>query len=222
MEVFIFGWLSKSHQSLEHKGLRIFRFCIMLWKDEREPSIKHGMGRKIGMVQVHRNTEFCIELMVSRWNSSGISSQDSTRCSSATKFKSYCWDWAYTPEKFTGRIIFMSMFNDISCESGDNEKRMRVECSTRLSFFAQRFGIGQWSFPGLGSEKKWYSISADSPQGVWDTIAERMWVEFAEKRMSNFPCYNTIVQRSTQKAKHMEKLSIHYSADLETIETIFA
>ena len=27
-----------------------------------------------------------------------------------------------TPEKFTGRIIFMSMFNDISCGSKDNKK----------------------------------------------------------------------------------------------------
>ena len=27
-----------------------------------------------------------------------------------------------TPEKFTGRVIFMSMFNDISCGSKDNKK----------------------------------------------------------------------------------------------------
>ena len=35
------------------------------------------------------------------------------------------------------------------------------------------------------------------------------------KRMSNFPCYDSVVQRSTGK------LSIHFIADLETIETIF-
>ena len=38
-----------------------------------------------------------------------------------------------TPEKFTGRVIFMSMFNDISWGFQDNRKRMRVKCSTRLS-----------------------------------------------------------------------------------------
>ena len=27
-----------------------------------------------------------------------------------------------TPEHFTGRMVFMSMFNDISCGSKDNEK----------------------------------------------------------------------------------------------------
>ena len=41
----------QNHQSSTHKSLRIFRFCIVSWKDEREPSIKHSMGRKIGMVQ---------------------------------------------------------------------------------------------------------------------------------------------------------------------------
>ena len=39
------------------------------------------------------------------------------------------------------------------------------------------------------------------------------------KRMSNFPCYDSIVQRSTQARTC--KLSTHLAADLETIETIF-
>ena len=38
--------------------------------------------------------------------------------------------------------------------------------------------------------------------------------------MSNFPHYDTIVQRSTQKQRD-GKLSIHHAADLETVETIF-
>ena len=49
-----------------------------------------------------------------------------------------------TPEKFTGRINFMSMFNDISWGSKDNEK----ECESiaqLVSLFAKRFGKGQWS-----------------------------------------------------------------------------
>ena len=38
--------------SLHRTSLRIFRFCIVSWKDEREPPIKHSMGRKmIGVVQ---------------------------------------------------------------------------------------------------------------------------------------------------------------------------
>ena len=38
-----------------------------------------------------------------------------------------------TPENFTGRIIFMSMFNDISWGSKRQQERMRVKYSTRFS-----------------------------------------------------------------------------------------
>ena len=57
-----------------------------------------------------------------------------------------------TPETFTGRILFMSMFNDISCDRNDNKD----ECLKNADYvktFAGRFGIGQWSFIGPGSEK---------------------------------------------------------------------
>ena len=52
-----------------------------------------------------------------------------------------------SPETFTGRILFMSMFNDISCDRYDNKD----ECLKNAEFvktFAKRFGIGQWSFIG--------------------------------------------------------------------------
>ena len=78
-----------------------------------------------------------------------------------------------TPEFFTGRIIIMSMFNDISW--GSRYKKKECESSAQfVPLFAKRFGAGQWSFFGLGSEKKWYSISEDSPQGEWDKMAEKM------------------------------------------------
>ena len=42
----------------------------------------------------HHNTELWTQLVVSQWNSSGIFSQGSPHCSSATKFKSSCQKWA--------------------------------------------------------------------------------------------------------------------------------
>ena len=84
-----------------------------------------------------------------------------------------------TPEKITGRIIFMSMFNDISWGSKDNKK----ECESNaqlVSLYAKRFGAGQWSFLGPGSEKKWYSTHVDRPQGEWDSVAELMMIKFSE------------------------------------------
>ena len=133
--------------------------------------------------------------------------------------QSLLWRLGETPENFTGRIIFMSMFNDISYGSRDNEKE--CESNARLvSQYAKRFGTGQWSFVGPGSEKKWYSISEDSPQGEWDNLADKMLLEFAE---SGHPIFRATspLSRGRLKSKGHGKLSIHYCADLETIETIF-
>ena len=35
----------------QDKGLRILKFCFMLWTDEREPTIKYCTGRQIDVVQ---------------------------------------------------------------------------------------------------------------------------------------------------------------------------
>ena len=74
-------------------------------------------------------------------------------------------DLGETPETFTGRILFMSMFNDISCDNKDNEEECVANAKV-VKVFAKRFGIGQWSFIGPGSEKKWYSGEENSPQGA--------------------------------------------------------
>ena len=84
-----------------------------------------------------------------------------------------------TPETFTGRILFMSMFNDISCDGKGNEEECLANAKV-VSIYAKKFGIGQWSFIGPGSEKKWYSMEENSPQGIWDHIADKMLLEFAE------------------------------------------
>ena len=90
-----------------------------------------------------------------------------------------------------------------------------------VSILAKKFGIGQWSFIGPGSEKKWYSMEENSPQEIWDLIAEKMLLEFAESGCPIFPCNNSIVQVVSSRAKGHEKLSNHYCADQATIETIF-
>ena len=123
-----------------------------------------------------------------------------------------------TPESFTGRILFMSMFKDIFCDRYDNKDEC-LRNANIVKTFAGRFGIGQWSFIGPGSEKKWY-LSENSPQGAWDHIAEEMLLEFAE---SGHPIFRatTPLSRGQLKSKGRGKLSIHFTADYPTIETIF-
>ena len=105
-----------------------------------------------------------------------------------------------TPKNFTGRIVFISMFNDISWGSKDNKK----ECESiaqLVSLLARRFGAGQWSFLGLGSEKKRYSIREDSPQGEWDKNGGKDDGNTRRKRTPSLSSHESIVQRSAQKQR---------------------
>ena len=129
-------------------------------------------------------TEIMMIAMESRLNSSGTSSQ------------------GQTPETFTGRILFMSMFNDISCDREGNKD----ECLAN-------------AFIGAGSEKKWYSAE-NSPQGAWDNISEEVLLEFAESGHPTFRA-TTPLSRGQLKSKGHGKLSIHFAADELTIETNF-
>ena len=69
------------------------------------------------------------------------------------------------PETFTGRILFMSIFNDISCGTKDNERDCLANAEV-VSIYAKKLGIGQWSFIGPGSDKKWYSMEEKSTRNL--------------------------------------------------------
>ena len=92
------------------------------------------------------------------------------------------------------------MFNDISCGSKDSEQ----ECLANdklVSLYAKRFGKWQWSFIGPGSEKKvalyqWRQSTRSMGQYGWKDV-----VGIRRKWLSNFPCYEPTVQRSTQKQR---------------------
>ena len=78
-------------------------------------------------------------------------------------------DLGQTPEMFTGRILFMSMFNDISYDRKGNKEECLANARV-VKVLARRFGVGQWSLIGPGSEKKWYSAE-NSPQGACGIIS---------------------------------------------------
>ena len=124
-----------------------------------------------------------------------------------------------TPETFTGRILFMSMFNDISCDGKGNKEECLANVKV-VSILAKKFGIGQWSFIGPGSEKKWYSMEENGPQGIWDNIAEKMLIEFPESGCPIFRATSPL-SRGELKSKGHGKLSIHFAVTQATIETIF-
>ena len=156
IQTFISGqWWWRSHQSLARKGLCILRFGVMSM--ERGIRSEHQiLFKKNSWVdsKILHNTELWTQPTEKRWNSSGTFSQDSLHRSSSKRTKSSWTQWA--SQAFQGRIIFMSLLNDIICWIKDNE----VECtanSTLVSLLAKRFPAGHWSFLGPGSETKCYS-----------------------------------------------------------------
>ena len=88
-----------------------------------------------------------------------------------------------------------------------------------MSVFAKRFTAGRWSFFGLGLETKWFSTYNERPQGECDRVAELMMIKFRE---SGHPVFRatSIVSRIAQN-KGGGRLSIHFCADGDTIETVF-
>ena len=114
----------------------------------------------------------------------------------------------------------MSMFNDISCGTKDNEKECLAHAEV-VSLYAKKFDTGQGSFIGPGSAKKWYSMREDSPQGIWDNIAEKMLFEFAESGCPIFRATTPLSGCQLRSEGH-GKMSIHSAATQATIETVFS
>ena len=67
------------------------------------------------------------------------------------------------PSEFTGPIIFMSMFNDISYGSQDNEQDCEL-IAQLVSIGTIRFSPGRLSFLGSGTEKKCFSTHESKPK----------------------------------------------------------
>ena len=129
----------------------------MSWEDPSEPRIYKAWGQRIGWITSSQNyrdfdgvdgepTKF-------EWNI--FPGFDTLQL--CDKVKSLLSRLGETPENFTGRIQFMAMFNDISCGTRDNEQECLANARI-VSLYARKFGTGQWSFTGPGSEKKWYSL----------------------------------------------------------------
>ena len=78
----------------------------------------------------------------------------------------------------------------------------------------------RWSSLGPGSEKKWCSTLECKPQGEWERVAEKMLLTFAESKHPVFRSTSPLSRR-VLKSKGGGKLSIHFCADGDTIETVF-
>ena len=82
------------------------------------------------------------------------------------------------PSQFKGRIIFMSMFNDILWGSENNEQ----ECNSNATFcvyICKKIPTRTLVIPRTWIRKEvvFYTY-IDRPQGEWDRVAESMMIRF--------------------------------------------
>ena len=178
-------------------------YVLCLGKIFRKRPIERCMGTKIVLVNIFlQKTENFDKIdgepMGFEWNifPSFYTLQISE------ELKRLLFKFGETPNKFTGRILFMSMFNDISCGTKDNEQECLANARL-VSLYARKFGIGQWSFIGPGSEKKWYSMEENSPLGIWDHVADKMLLEFAESTCPIFRATTPLSRGQLKKAKDL-------------------
>ena len=123
------------------------------------------------------------------------------------EIQKYMTELQCEPEQFKGRIIFMSMYNDIVWgERGYTEKC--IMNSVTVAHYARRFLLGRWSFLGPGSEKKWYGTYSDKPDGDWDKTAELMMLNFAE---SGHPIFRVTSAHGKRRTKKQSKGKEVYS-----------
>ena len=123
------------------------------------------------------------------------------------------------PVQIQGRIIFMSMLNDIIWVNKDNE----TECianSTLVSLYSQKDFQQDVGHSSDLCQKQSGTPLTKKPGGKWDRVAELMMIKFGE---SGHPVFraSSPLSRGTLERKGGGKLFVHFCAAGDTIETVF-
>ena len=152
---------------------------------------------------------------VTRWNSSGIFSQNSVRCS-LLKNRTFTAETRTNTREFHKKN---SVSVDVQRHFLWNErqwKRMLGKCSTRL---CMQKNLEPWSFIGPFSEK-WYCVNEDNPQGAWDI--ERKKCQLNSLRTDvQFSALRTHCPEINSKTKDMENCRYTLQQTRKRFETVF-
>ena len=94
METTVTDWWWNSYQSSSHISLCLLRFCVVPRKDPSTSWFQRSLEEQSSRSPIREKaTEIMMLSTESRLNSSGTSSQDSQRCSSAVKSQIYWATW---------------------------------------------------------------------------------------------------------------------------------
>ena len=195
-------------------------YCVLERWTRTLNQILHGKTDWHGS-KVHQNTELWTELMVSQWNSSGIFSQDSPHCSSATKSKSSCLEWATHQNSKDANYLHVNVqwHNMVNYRQWTG---MHCWCHTCDYIYKEIPSRKMVTLPDLDQKRSGFFVFIDRPQGEWDRVAESMLIRFGESGHPEFSEPRVRFPRGTLKSKGGWKLSIHFCADGERLKLFFA
>ena len=147
----------------------------------------------------------------------GARAEKSYRDFEAINGESTEFEWNIS-ETFTGRVLFMSMFNDISCDRKGNKDECLKNAET-VKVFARRFGIGQCHF--LDQVLKSSGILPRLVHKELGTTLRNKCCWNSQKADILLFRATTPLSRGVLKSKGHGKLSMHFAADVDTIDTIY-
>ena len=116
-------------------------------------------------------------------------------------------------EHFKGRIIFMSIFNDIIWDAKGNDESC-VNNSKKNSRVCRKISSRSLDWD-LDQKKKWYGTYSDKPDGVWDEIAEKMMIEFSETAHPILRA-SSALERGELRSKGGSKKTVHFNVSEQT------
>ena len=125
------------------------------------------------------------------------------------------------PEQFQGRIIFMSMFNDIIWRTKDNEQECAANATLVVFFFCKKdFQQDVGHSSEVGQRQSGIRQRKKDQEEKLDRVAELMMIKFGESGHPVFRATSPFF-RGMLKSKRGGQLSLHFCADGDTIETVF-
>ena len=173
---------------------------------------------KLSIIQKPITSANSIELMENPWGSSGRSSKESRQWASSERFRKMMGELQCDPAGFKGRMIFMSMLNDIVWDAKGSEELCENN-SKRVEEYARRFPRGHWSFLGPGSEKKWYGTHDGKPDGSWNRTAEKMRLNFKKCGHPIFRCTSAL-EKGELRSKGGGRTTIHFTASDDNVQLL--
>ena len=199
----IYLWRWRSHQSLARKGLRIFRFCVMSWKDEPEPTIQCCLGKTSWRgSKVRHNTELWThdgEPMKFEWNIfPGFTTLQ--LCNEVHEFMSKMSD-QYLKDESSSCRCSMTSYGDLKTMNGN--ALLTIHLCLYLQKDSQQ-DVGHSSDPGQKSSGVYL---------YWQTtrrMGQSRWIDdvkIRRKRTQIFPCHESTVPRNAQKQRRWNIVS---------------